>query len=655
MNLPNLIIAVAFVAAVLLALCAGIPALAGRDPHGTAFRRALAASGVLALAAALGPLLLGRTWEIAHAWNLPNARLLIQGGPLGAAFLLPLALSTPLLGWYLVAYDRDAPRLDSQGRVRFCFGLAAAAMMLLTHAANAVLFLMAWEAVGLAGYFLVMAEDAKPEVREAGWVYLVASHAGALMVLAGFALLAAGRGTWDLGPLPEGFAASTRGTAAFLLLAGGFALKAGLMPFHVWLPGAHASAPSPVSALLSGLVIKMGLLGLARLVSWTPLPPLWWGAGLLALGALSGVIGLAYALAQRDLKRLLAYSSVENVGVATLGLGLACAGKTLGRADLVVLGGAGALFHILNHALFKPLLFLGAGSVLHATGTRDLEALGGLMQRMPRTGALFLLGAAAIAGLPPLNGFAGEWLLYLGSLRGLAHDGWAGAFLPVAALVLIGGLAVAAFSRAFGIAFLGEPRSEAAAHAHEASPGMLGPMGVLAGLCLLLGLAPILVAPALGRAAAGLAPERAMPALRSLACLPALSLVAALALPVLLALGLRLRRVRFRRAGTWDCGYAAPTARIQYTASSFGRMIVDGFRWALGTEVHPPRVRGLFPRPTALVRRQPDAVLDLGLAPASRFLAWLMGRLHVLQSGLLPVYLLYVVLILVLLFAALLP
>ena len=257
----------------------------------------------------------------------------------------------------------------------------------------------------------------------------------------------------------------TQGLAGvlFLLAVIGFGTKAGFMPLHVWLPEAHPAAPSHVSAVMSGVMIKTGIYGLMRAFTFLGTPPLWWGWVLVAIGLTSGVLGVLFALAQHDLKRLLAYHSVENIGIIALGLGVGLLGMSTGSPVLIVLGFGGALLHVLNHALFKGLLFLGAGAVVHGTGTREIDQLGGLLKRMPWTAATFLVGAVAISGLPPLNGFVSEFLIYLGAFKGGISTGGPVAvplLALIAGLALIGGLAVACFTKAFGIVFLGEPRSE---------------------------------------------------------------------------------------------------------------------------------------------------------------------------------------------------
>jgi len=643
MILPGL-----YLLAVVIAALSGVPSILGRDPDGQGAARLLSLSALCGLGVAGAILLGGQPLYLEAAWSLPGAAFTLRGDALGAIFLVPVSLVPAVLAHYGTAYWMDCDH-ESGPRLRLCFGLATAAITLLCFAANGVLFLVAWEVMAITCYLMVASEDRDPEVREASWIYLVAAHTGNLCLFAAFALLASARGGFELGPIPPGWAWSPAGTAAFLLFLAGFSFKLGLMPLHTWLPVAHASAPSHVSAFLSGLITKMGILGLARFLAWTPDPPLWWGGTLLGLGAASAVLGLAFALAQKDLKRALAYSTIENVGLITLGLGLAAAGKALGNPRLLVLAGGGALLHVINHAFFKPLLFLGAGSVQHGTGTRRMDRLGGLLKSMPWTGGLFLLGSAAIAGLPPFNGFVSEWLLYLGAFQSL--EGWAWGAVAILALALAGGLALAAFARLFGIIFLGQARSEASAHAHESPRPMLGAMKVLGAVCLFIGLAPGLLLPALDRAVAVLGSRDTLPPIGHHAPMAMLSVLAGLGILFAWIAWLRIKRTASREAPTWDCGYGAPTERIQYTASSFGQLLDEPFRWALWPVRHLPRIRGLFPQPSHFLQEVPDPALERGLKPAFRLSAHFLGWFRVLQSGHLPIYLLYVVLTLVALLA----
>ena len=630
-----------YLLAVLLAALSGVPGLFLRRRGGEV------AGGLMALSAVLGS---GAAIRVLV--GLPVASLRLSALPLGtpgllvldpiaAWFLIPVLLLSACGAWYGTRYWDD-PR-GRPSLVRLVFGLLTAFLAVLVSAAHAWVFLVAWEGMAIMAFFLVITEDRLAETRRAAWVYLVSTHTGTLCLFGAFALLASTTGHWDLGPLPRGFAATGAGTAVFLLFMMGFGLKAGVMPLHIWLPPAHAAAPSHVSSLMSGVLIKMGILGMVRLVFWIPDPPLWWGALLLVLGALSGLLGVAFALGQHDLKRLLAYHSIENIGIILLGLGLGLVGISTGHPAVQVLGFAGALLHVLNHSLFKGLLFLAAGSVVHATGTRELERLGGLGRSMPWTSAAFLTGSWAICGLPPLNGFVSEWFIYLGSFRAMALSRWPWSVGILTALALIGALAMACFAKAYGTVFLGTARTPAAARAQEAPRAMLLPMGVLATACVLIGVFPMALAPALDRVVAMLGVD--LPALSGLARLPLLTVLALalLALALLLGLWLRGRREEVDLP-TWDCGYGQPVPRAQYTASSFADGLVTGACWVLAPKVQKAKVRGLFPDSTHYESHVPDPVLDRALTPAFRISARGLAFLHFLQAGQLPVYLLYVLL-----------
>jgi NADH:ubiquinone oxidoreductase subunit 5 (subunit L)/multisubunit Na+/H+ antiporter MnhA subunit len=374
------------------------------------------------------------------------------------------------------------------------------------------------------------------------------------------------------------------------------------------------------------------------------LPPAWWGVTLLVAGAASGVLGVAFALAQHDLKRLLAYHSVENVGIIAMGVGLALLGRARGDPALVLLGLAGGALHVVNHATFKALLFFGAGAVVHATHTRDIDHLGGLARAMPRTAALFLVGAAAISGLPPLNGFVSEWLVALASIRTVLDGGALPhphiAALGAPALALIGGLAAACFAKVVGAVFLGTGRSPHAARASEPPGSMLLPMAVLAGACLGIGLAPSLLLPALARAAShwsGLAPAAlAGPAAQAGASAARISAAAAVLFLAAGALAL-WRRQRLAApqpsAETWGCGFSRPPARAQYTGSSFAEALVVRFGWVFFPRARVVPPRGLFPRRAAFSSSVPDTVLDVGIAPAFEAAVRIAERSRALVGG----------------------
>jgi hydrogenase-4 component B len=429
------------------------------------------------------------------------------------------------------------------------------------------------------------------------------------------------------------------------LALGGFAVKAGLFPVHIWLPSAHANAPSHVSALMSGVAIKMGIYGLVRFTGWLPAPD---AAGwvIIGLGAVTALLGIAFALAQNDLKRLLAYCSVENVGIMAIGIGGTLLGATHGDAPWGKLLLAGALLHVWNHGLFKSLLFFAAGSVLHATGTREMSRLGGLWRAMPWTATMFALGAAAISGLPPLNGFVSEWLIYLGlfdAAAGRSSAAWP-AMAAALMLAMAGALALASFMKSGAIIFLGAARTKAAQHAHESGPLMRSAMGALACGCAAIGLAPVLFWPVIARAAASWSASAAVPdqpaGLGSLGWLhPTLAVGFVVAVAVLS----RWVKTRgLRPALTWDCGYSGPTPRMQYTSGSFAGIVADWFQWIFRPQRLQRRPRGLFPDRAHRVERVPETVLERVIEPGARVILRLANAARRLQHGRLQFYIVYV-------------
>jgi hydrogenase-4 component B len=352
--------------------------------------------GLLGAGCALTILVRGLDVSLSVGWPLPLGRMAFRIDPLAAVFLLPVFVVPALGSVYAAGYWAEADHPRSARRLRVFHGLLAAAMALVVVAQDGVFLLFAWELMALSAFFAVSAEDERPEVRRAAWIYFIATHVGTLALLGLLALLRSASGSFALTPLPATLAAPVA-TGVFVLALIGFGVKAGLMPLHVWLPGAHANAPSHVSAVLSGVMLKVGLYGLLRTLSLLPTIPAWWGWTLVGVGGGSAFLGIAFSLAQRDYKRQLAYSSIENVGIITLGLGLALLGRATHSPALTAFGLAGALLHVWNHSVFKPLLFFVAGALLQATHTRELDDLGGLAGRMPRTAVVAAIGCLAIA------------------------------------------------------------------------------------------------------------------------------------------------------------------------------------------------------------------------------------------------------------------
>lgn len=630
----------------------------------------LASSGsLLGIVAAAGAMLAGPVETIRIGSIFPEIPgygapvMQIRLDAVSGFFLVPIFLIGGAGSVYGLGYWKQSEHPANARRLRLCYGLLIAALAMVTLAGDGVLFLLAWEVMALSAFFLVVTEDDKPEARQAGWVYIVATHVGTLVLFAVFALWRTATGSWMLEPIATGTISLGLHAAIFFLALLGFGLKAGMWPLHFWLPGAHANAPSHVSAILSGVVLKIGIYGMVRMTMLLPAPPGSWGALVLMLGALSAVVGVVFALGQHDLKRLLAYHSIENIGIILMGLGVAMIGISAHRPAWVLLGMGGCLLHVWNHAIFKSLLFLAAGSVVHAVQSRQIDVTGGLGKRMPWTSAMFAVGAVAICGLPPLNGFVSELLVYLGLFNTAADGsagGWSAAALASPALAMVGALAVACFVKAYGTVFLGEPRTDTAAHAHEAPVSMIGPMVVLATACIAIGVFPTLFIGVLDRTTrvwAGPAAQSEMLwnlAPHGVVTTLSLCLIAATAAVTMILLR-RTRQIPLGRTGTWDCGYARPTPRMQYTSSSFAQMLVGLFRWLLKPSEHRRPPEGLYPAEAAFSSHVPDLVLDRVLHPLWAGFKTALKSLRFIQHGPVQRYILYTLLMLVLLLLSLAP
>jgi len=596
----------------LMAACYGAGALSsllargsGRLALGVGHLAALAGA-VVGLAVSLGVLLgdPGSTLTLPLPDLFPFARLSLAVDGLSAYFLLVIsvvAIAAAIYGpAYLRAHSPDAGPSRQAAQV-FALNVFLGCMVFVCCAGDALTFLLCWEGMTLASYVLVVSDDRDGENARAGLLYLVMTHGGTALLLVAFLALTERAGAFDFAALRAAaidLDGTTRTTLFFLALAG-FATKAGVIPLHVWLPRAHPAAPSHVSALMSGVMLKVAIYGMLRfgfdLLAPVAGPlPASWGWTVLVAGTISAVLGVLYALQQHDLKRLLAFHSVENIGIILIGVGLAMilwrtegAGGTLATVALTA-----ALLHTINHAAFKGLLFLGAGSVLCRTHVRNIEELGGLARRMPWTAGLFLLGAVAISGLPPLNGFVSEWLTFQALLGGASRfHGPAGLAIVFSAamLALTGGLAAACFAKAFGVTFLGRARTPQAEHATEAPPSMIAGMVWLGALCVALGVAPgyamrLLDAPTAGLLhgpgasavvtargplvlSAGLTSSGISATTISMTVMAAL-LIALAAMAWILRRG--LRRAPPRTAPTWTSGMI-PTARFDYTATAFAK------------------------------------------------------------------------------------
>ncbi len=640
----------------------GVPCLLGsRDSNRgqwASFLLNLAAS-LLGLAGLAAQFLGNEEISFSLPWSLPGGSLAVGLDGLSGLFLAPVFLISALGSLYGLGYWKQSENPESGRALRFFYGLLAGGMGLLLVSRNGVLFLFGWEIMALAAYFLVALEHRDANARKAAWVYWVATHLGAAALMVMFILLRNLTGTFD-GPFASlDQASGSMGNALFLLALLGFGLKAGVMPFHFWLPRAHSSAPSHVSGMMSGVMLNMGIYGLVRVAGGFSHPPLWWGILVLAMGAWSGVGGILLAVGEGDLKRMLAYSSIENIGIIFMGLGLALVGRSTDNPTWTALGLSAALFHVLNHSLFKSLLFFGSGSVLHAAHTRRLDRMGGLIGVLPVTAVFFALGSCAACALPPLNGFAGEWILYRGLLDFSNHGSFTQSLVAAAAvggLALIGSLGVLGFVRVFGMVFLGMNRSPEVVHA--ASGGgrsMKTAMGLLAASCLALAFFPQWVLPALERARLPWMSGFALPAAGPENVLPIpwigrFNFLLVLAAGAFWAWMRTWGRKAWFPAGpspeTWGCGFAgAPSPRVQYTASSFSETVVRNYQGVFPLRFRRMSLRGFFPSPARFGVFESDWVLGGILLPATRRMEKRFARVRGMQQGNTSIYILYILVV----------
>lgn len=606
--------------------------------------------------------------------SLPLLTVSIRLDSLAAFFVLTISLVGLSVAIYALGYATGFYDHGAIGRLGALFNAFLLSMTLVVLADNGFFFLIAWELMSLLSYFLVVTEHEKAEVRYAGLFYLIMTHAGTAFIIVAFLIFFQSAGSFSFEtfrhpsqPLPEGMR-----TLVFLMALIGFGTKAGIVPLHVWLPYAHPAAPSHISALMSGVMIKTAIYALIR-VYFDFLGgqfPWWWGFAVLVLGAISALLGVMYALMEHDLKRLLAFHSVENIGIILLGIGAGMIFQSYGLKELAALGLLAGLYHTINHAMFKALLFLGAGSLLYATHVRNIEEYGGLLRRMPWTGVLFLIGAVSISALPPTNGFVSEWLVFQSLfLSYQLPTAFLKLMLPISAaiLALTGVLALACFAKAFGISFLALPRSAQARHAEEVPAPMRVGMGLLASFCVVLGVAPMVMLPMLDHVVAplaGISIEGKVLAMDGWALAPVNVEFSSLSTPALALLLMALAllgwglavmfggRLRTRRYKTWGCGINL-TPRMEYTATGFVQPIKRVF-----STVYRPTVKletEFLHESRYFAKRRRfefhiEPIFEKYLYdPLVAFFTTLADRLRVIQAGSLHLYLTYIFITLILL------
>jgi len=568
-----------------------------------------------------------------------------------AFFLVPIFAISAIAALYSFQYMHDKDRSAATASNYFFYSLLVISMALVVCAGNLVTFALAWELMSISSFFLVIYDFHKKATRDAGYIYFIFTQAGALFIFAGFGFIYAYTGSFGfdtIAAIPESIK-----LIAFILILIGCGSKAGIMPFHIWLPYAHPAAPSHVSAVMSGVMIKMGIYGIVRFYFLMQPDSVLIGQIVISLGIISGILGVVYAIGKQDIKQMLAYSSVENIGIILLGLGVGMLGAASGNKTMAAFGFAGGLLHVFNHSIFKSLLFMGAGSVIHQTKTGATNELGGLMKTMPVTGRNLLVGAVSISGLPPFNGFISEFLIYYGAIQGLSLHGASFVFstLAIIALAVIGALAGAAFTKFIGVVFLGEPRSDKAANAKEAGALMGVALTILAASCLVIGVWPDYFVQAAFKATqsvpliADFTPAAFMPLMTNIARTAALFLLFFVLVAILRKLLYAGKEIT--SSGTWGCGFTQPTVRMQYTGTSYADSMIDFFRPFIRVQKKYSGIDKVFPGKTTYSSHVHDTS-EIGLNLfIVRPILFLLSKLRWIQHGHIQLYIGYIVLAIV--------
>lgn len=600
--------------------------------------------------------------------GLPDLPFHMRLDPLSGFFLTLIGATGFMLSIYSIGYIRGFIGHRSVTSLVFFYSLFLMGMILVVLADDAFFFLISWEVMAASSYFLVMFEDEKTANRKAAFLYIVIAHVGAIAILLSFGLMAGFASgfesfqgyTFDAMrkmDIPAGWAA-----VAFFLAFFGFAAKAGVVPLHIWLPEAHPAAPSNVSALMSGVMLKTAIYGIIRVAfDLIKFFPWWWGTVVLVFGLITAIMGILFAVLQQDIKRLLAYSSVENIGIILIGIGMAMVFASFNMTSLSSLALIAALYHTLNHAVFKSLLFMGAGAVLHATHERNMEGMGGLIHKMPWTSALFLVGAVSISALPPFNGFVSEWLTFQVFLLSPAlPTPILNLLIPIGAAVLALTAAIAAtcFVKAFGIVFLGHWRGRQNQNVHEVDGFMKTGMVLAAVLCLLLGVLPtfvinwldILPEMLIGGKIAASAGEFGWMWLTPISYTRAsysgpVVLLGITAIVALTYIILHARKTTIHRGPLWDCGFEKITNRMQYTGTAFSMPTrrIFGFLFKIRERIEVDAEQGhkFFPNRIRYSLRIRDKVWNWLYQPLANASFWIAKQVGRLQQGRIQMYLIY--------------
>ncbi|MDD3013254.1 MAG: proton-conducting transporter membrane subunit [Candidatus Gastranaerophilales bacterium] len=579
--------------------------------------------------------------------------------PLSAFFILVISVMSFIGTLYAIGYIKPYLYKNKLISSHFFFlSTLIVSMLLVVTVQNALFFLIVWEIMSLSSFFLVIFENEKKEVMSAGIYYLITMHISVLFLIAGFIILSLKSGSLDFHLFRQVFASGNFiSNLVFIILFIGFGIKAGFVPFHTWLPKAHPAAPSHISGIMSGVMIKTGIYGILRILSLMSIPSIELSYFVLVISVLSALFGVLYAIGQHDLKRLLAYHSVENIGIIGIGIGIGMLGLAYHNNLIAILGFSGGILHILNHSIFKELLFFAAGAVYNKTHILNIEKLGGLIKTMPYTAILFLIGSVAICGLPPLNGFVSEFLIYLGMLYSFEISSPAVliiSILTIASLALVGTMALLCFTKAISIVFLGLPRSdEADSVKEEVSPVMLLPMGILALFTFLIGLFPQYALNLVQNPALVLlkTQEHSLKFIIPVDILKTIS-AAGFGFIILFILiyvfrTLLLKNKEVSSYKTWDCGYQAGNNRMQYTASSYASPFLSFLKPLFIKDFHIKKPKGLFPKGAHFKLHIQDIFEFYLINPVIKTNKKFLERFYWIQSGSTQQYILYGLLFLI--------
>lgn len=611
--------------------------------------------------------LIGKNFEFTTSSDLP----LTYGffvDKLSAFFILVISITVFAVSIYSIGYVREYFGKKNIGYLGFLYNIFILSMILVVSANNVVMFLIVWELMSIMSYLLVLFEHEKEEARKAGFIYIVMTHIGTGFIILSFLILAGSSGSFNFNTFNAAATALSPGLkdAVFIFALIGFGTKAGIVPLHIWLPYAHPAAPSNVSALMSGVMIKTAIFMLIRVFfDFLGAGVAWWGILVLILASVSALLGVLYALMEHDMKRLLAYHSVENIGIILIGVGVSMIYMASGHPDLAAFGLIAGLYHTINHAVFKSLLFMGAGSIIYSTHTRNIEEYGGLIKKMPWTALFFLIGAISISALPPFNGFVSEWLTFQAQLLSIDLSDNITKMLVLfsgAGLALTGALAAACFVKAFGVSFLALPRSAHAQHSKEVPIPMLIGMGILSLMCIVLGVLPfyfIRIIDSISSQLVGVSIISRIDVNLSIATLSAfpatistttLALLVGVVLPLPIIIYLMRKRVPTPKYETWGCGQPISTGRNEYTATAFSKPFRMWFGWIFRPrrEIQTTYSDSHFFKEKEIFTSEIEPIFEKYLYNPVIWVVMNVSRLmRIIQTGYLQTYLLYILITLV--------